>query len=308
VRAQGPDQQIALGTAQFGLDYGITNRQGRVTDDAARDLLRASAAQGWMLLDTAGGYGDSEQRLGQLLTELPPHAWKVMTKTPGARKDRFTASDLVAFDLAWQASRSRLAQGTGPVHALMVHHADDLLVPGGEILHGWLMRLREEGQIGLAGVSVYDAGQLDALLQRYSGVQRPFDIVQLPASIADQRLLRAPCVQRLHEMGVELHARSLYLQGLLLADPDFVEARFPGKGTWLRRLQAWSLANGLDPVQACLSFFRSTPLLRVAVIGVTNAAEWQQLAAAWHSAPVLDWAEWASNDPDWVDPRRWREA
>ncbi len=103
----------------------------------------------------------------------------------------------------------------------------------------------------------------------------------------------------------ELHARSLYLQGLLLASPEFVEAKFPGKGDWLRRLQAWSRDQGLDPVQACISFFRSTSLLQVAVIGVTNVAQLQQLAHAWDTAPVLDWTDWACDAPDWVDPRSW---
>lgn len=297
-------QRIALGTAQFGLDYGITNPGGRVSDEAAGEILREAAGRGWTLLDTAGGYGDSEERLGGLLRELPGVSWELITKTPASRKDRFGPGDLAPFEAAWDLSRNRLGIRGGQPGALLVHHADDLLVPGGERLHDWLVGLREEGAIAQAGVSVYDEAQIDALFSRYGGKPRPFDIVQLPVSIADQRLARGPAVA-LREAGVEIHARSLYLQGLLLSPPEFVEARFPGRGEWVRRLHAWSRGHGMDPVQACVSFFRSMPQLDVAVIGVTGAGEIRQLGRAWDTAPALDWTGWAVDDPAWVDPRRW---
>lgn len=300
-----PPQRIALGTAQFGLDYGITNVGGRLGDDAAREVLRAAEAHGWTLLDTAGGYGDSEERLGALLRGQTGTSWEIITKTPAANKENFAPHDLAPFQAAWAASRSRLGVSPDQPHALLVHHADDLLVPGSERLHDWLLSLREESVGPRIGVSVYDDAQIDALFSRYGGRARPFDIVQLPASIADQRLVRGATAETLRRMGVEVHARSLFLQGLLLAAPEFAESRFPGRGEWVRRLQAWAGGHGLTPVQACVSFFRSSPSLGVAVIGVTNAQELRQIAQAFATAPVLDWGEWADNDPRWVDPRRW---
>lgn len=303
---QADDQALALGTAQFGLDYGVTNAGGRLDDATARELLAVGSDLHLSLLDTAGGYGNSEERLGRLLASSPEYPWQVMTKTPASRSQRITATEIALFETAWQQSRKRL--GPGRLHGLLVHHADDLLVPGGEALQGWLRELRASGQVAHIGVSVYDADQIDGLFTRYGRDGRPFDIVQFPASIADQRLLAGPALGQLHGMGVQLHVRSLYLQGLLLASPEFVEARFPGKGPWLRRLRAFCAEQHLSPVQACMSFFRSNPLLHVAVVGATSSGELRQIRQGFDSAPRMDWGGWAENDPQWVDPRRWKAA
>ena len=302
-----PGQRMALGTAQFGLDYGITNQLGRIDDQAARALLAQWRDRGWHLLDTAGGYGNSEERLGIFLQPHLDHGWQVMTKTPAVAGDRVKPSDITAFDAAWKASRMRMGEAAAPMHALLVHRADDLLMPGGEALHALLCELRERAEVTHIGASVYDSQQLDALFSRYGGQKRPFDIIQFPASIADQRLARHPLLVQLHRMSVQLHVRSLYLQGLLLAHPQFVEQKFPGKGIWLERMRAWSAAQGLDPVQACMSFFRSSPILNVAVVGMTSPGEFVQLAHAWDTAPILDWREWADDDVTWVDPRNWNK-
>lgn len=296
-------QQLALGTAQFGLDYGITNAAGQLGDEAVQALLQECRTLGWTLLDTAGGYGDSERRLGHFLRAGPPHEWQVMTKTPASRKHRFGAADLERFRAAWQVSREQF--GLAPLHALLVHHAEDLLAPGGEALHGWLCELRERGEVDQIGVSVYEGAQVDALFDRFSGAGRPFDIVQLPASIADQRLLAHPSLIRLRDMGVQLHVRSLYLQGLLLAAPEFVEQKFPGKGRWVHQFRLFCEQHGISQVQGCLSFLKSNPVFDVAVVGVTSVPELVQLDQAYASAPLLDWRALADNDPMWVDPRRW---
>jgi aryl-alcohol dehydrogenase-like predicted oxidoreductase len=298
-------QRLALGTAQIGLDYGVTNMAGRIPDTEVSNLLSASCASGLSLLDTAPGYGDSEDRLGRF-TAQAACAWEIMTKTPAARSERITAAEIGVFEASWQLSRERL--GPGPLHALLVHHAEDLLAPGGEALHDWLCSLRACGQVTHIGVSVYDRDQIDALFSRFGAQGRPFDIVQLPASIADQRLCAGTTLRALHELGVQLHVRSLYLQGLLLAKPEFVDARFPGKGDWLRRLRQFCADHGLSPVQACLSFFKSSFALDVAVVGATNVKELLELKQGFDNAPVLDWRDWADNDSLWVDPRRWRTA
>lgn len=293
-------KELALGTAQFGLAYGITNTRGALPDEVARDLLRSCASSGVTLLDTAAGYGDSEERLGRL---LPPGSWRTVTKTAALRRERFEATDLTLFEDTFADSLRHLRRGD--VHGLLVHHADDLLVPGGECLLHWLHEQRDAGQARHIGVSLYSGDQARALLERYRHTPRAFDIVQLPASLADQRLLVDGTLDRLADHGIQVHVRSLLLQGLLLADATFVEARFPGKGAWMRRLHVWCAAHGLSPLHACLSFFKSTPGIQVAVVGATGPAELTEIAQAYEAAPVRDWRDWADNDPAWVDPRRW---
>ncbi|HET8747197.1 MAG TPA: aldo/keto reductase [Ramlibacter sp.] len=291
------NQQLALGTAQFGLDYGITNARGRVAADEARRMLQRAWDSGLRLLDTAPAYGHSEQVLGQVVSQ----PWRIATKTLPLRSAQLDAAAVARVDTAFRGSLARL--GASAVDTLLVHHADDLLVPGGEALYRWLRDEQEAGRTARIGASVYDGEQVRALLARYR-----LDAVQLPASIADQRLLADGTVQRLQDAGVEIHVRSLYLQGLLLAAPAFVTARFPRQAAWAQGLHDEFRARGVSPVQACLSFFRAQPAFRVAVVGAASEEEVRALAAAWQASTPMDWSGWSVDNPDFTDPRQWTQS
>lgn len=289
-------QQLALGTAQFGLDYGITNRGGRASPAQADAMLAAAWQGGVRMLDTAQAYGGSEASLGEAFSRHPERGWRVVTKTLPLRLAAVDAAAIDRVDAAFQGS----LQALGTVDTLLVHHAQDLLVPGGEALYAWLRRQQAEGRVRRIGVSIYDGAQALQLQKRHA-----FDVVQLPASIADQGLLRDGTVARLAEAGVDIHVRSLYLQGLLLADPGFVATRFPSHSAWTQRFRDECRSRGLTAVQACLSFFRSHPAFSVAVLGATSAIEVGDTLASWETAPAMDWSGWAVDNPSVTDPRQW---
>ena len=51
--------KLAIGTAQFGMNYGISNINGKVTGSIARDILKYANSEGIDTIDTAISYGDS---------------------------------------------------------------------------------------------------------------------------------------------------------------------------------------------------------------------------------------------------------
>ena len=57
---------IVLGTAQFGLDYGVSNSGGEISDDELSRILDYARKYGVQYLDTANVYGDSEIRIGEM--------------------------------------------------------------------------------------------------------------------------------------------------------------------------------------------------------------------------------------------------
>jgi aryl-alcohol dehydrogenase-like predicted oxidoreductase len=286
-------QQLALGTAQFGLDYGITNTRGRVPRDQAAALLRQAWEGGVRVLDTAQAYGHSEEVLGEAMRD----PWRIVTKTLPLRIDRVDAASVARAGEAFARSRRLL----GRVDTLLVHHAQDLLAPGGERLYSWLQERKQRGEAARIGVSVYDGAEIAALWDRFA-----FDAVQLPANIADQRLVADGSVARLHAAGVEIHVRSLFLQGLLLADPQFAAQRFPEQRDWLERLRRECDRRGLMPLQACFGFFKAHPAFHVAVVGVSGADELGPLLEAWRDAPIVDWPGWGVDNTGFTDPRLWK--
>jgi aryl-alcohol dehydrogenase-like predicted oxidoreductase len=286
-------QQLALGTAQFGLDYGITNTRGRVPAEEAAALLQQAWDVGVRLVDTATAYGNSEEVLGAAMRD----SWRVVTKTLPLRSGAIDAAAVERVDAAFVQSRQRL----GRIDTLLVHHAQDLLAPGGEQLYAWLQMQKNHGQAWRIGASVYDGDEVAALLDRYA-----LDVVQLPANIADQRLLADGSVERLHAAGVEIHVRSLFLQGVLLAAPAFAVERFPAQREWLEAFHAECAKRNVTPQQACFGFFKSCASFTAAVVGVSGASELAQLLAAWHAAPAMDWSGWAVDNTSFTDPRLWK--
>jgi aryl-alcohol dehydrogenase-like predicted oxidoreductase len=289
----GMTQQLALGTAQFGLDYGITNTRGRVPQAEAEALLKQAWQGGIRILDTAQAYGNSEEVLGAAIRD----AWRVVTKTLPLRSDRVDEDALARVDAAFTQSQRLL----GKVDTLLVHHAQDLFVPGGERLFAWLADRKARGDVSRIGVSVYDGREIAALLDRFT-----LDVVQLPANIADQRLVIDGSIARLHAAGVEIHVRSLFLQGLLLADPKFAAERFPERRYWFDEFHAECAKQGVSPQAACFGFFKSHPEFNVAVVGVSSAQELAQLQAAWAGASAVDWSAWGVDNTSFTDPRLWK--
>ena len=80
--------QLCLGTAQFGLAYGITNSIGQVSEAAVGQLLDQAGAAGIRWLDTAQAYGNAEAVLGR---QLPvAHGFRLISKLPAQSQPEFS--------------------------------------------------------------------------------------------------------------------------------------------------------------------------------------------------------------------------
>lgn len=281
--------KLALGTAQFGLGYGIAEAARRVPESEACALLRLAYAHGIRMLDTAAAYGESEAVLGRCLAAGKEH-FDIVTKTlPGA--------DGASVARAFAASLERL--GCGSLYGVLVHHAADLLRPGGDRLYDQLAEWRSRGQARKLGVSVYTRAEVDAVLERYR-----LDIVQLPLSVFDQRLAADGTLKKLKRMNVEVHARSVFLQGLALMEPAAVplERARPMIVRWRAALAS----RGVSPLAAALWYVARLAEVDRVVVGVHSAAQLVECIAAFDEPPVeLDFSGFACPDDELVDPRRW---
>lgn len=286
--------KIGLGTAQWGLEYGVANRTGRTPgDEVGRILARAKAAN-IQLIDTAALYGEAEAVLGvQDLSGM-----SIVTKTPRFGRGQITAAD--ADELIVTFERSLFRMRLPSVYGLLAHHADDLLAPGGERLIEAMFALRERGSVARVGASVYDGGQIAALLDLFTP-----DIVQLPLSVFDRRLVADGSLARLKSRGVEIHARSAFLQGLLLMPQESIPAYFR---PWGEILNAWHSAcakSGVLPQHAALAIVCDQREIDCCVVGVQSRAQIDELLAGLDDTPAIDLAAFACSDPALLNPANW---
>jgi len=282
--------ELILGTVQFGLRYGIAGRDEAVPEDEVRSILAVAVAGGIRTLDTAPVYGDIEQRLDRLCDGLP---LSVISKIAPVPLNAPSAIEAVRASVA--QSRARLGARLSTV---LFHAADDLLRPDAEAL--WRAATDEAGDVRV-GVSVYDPATLAVLRARH-GVS----VAQIPASPLDQRLrmsgLAAPLA------GIEVHARSVFLQGLLLMRPDEVRLRVPAAieahGRWL----AWCASREVSPLVAALGITRGLPGVQACVVGVDRRSHLQEILDAATVAVPMDAPELHCDHLDVIDPRRWNAA
>lgn len=282
--------ELALGTVQFGLPYGVAGRALAVPEDEVRQILHRAAALGIRLLDTAAAYGDIEARLLGLTGK---RAFSVVSKLPAIPQD-LTAHDAPDWvDAALQRTRERLGSS---LVALMFHRAEDLMGDLGVQL--WERCVAWARGFGCKlGVSCYSPLSLELVRERF-----PVEIAQLPGNALDQRLRAAPAPGF---PSVEIHVRSAFLQGLLLLPEAEASRRVPRAAAALRRWHDWLRQEGLDALPAALSLVKSLPGVTHCVVGVDNLAQLESIAAAWHSVPARHVGELAVSDLDVIDPRRW---
>lgn len=287
--------RIGIGTVQWGLDYGVANREGQTPADEVGRILASARAAGVRVLDSAALYGEAESVLGS--HDLS--GFSLVTKTSRCASARITTADVDTLIVTFERSLRRLRLSS--VYGLLAHHAEDLLVPGGERLIEALLDLRESGKVTRIGVSVYDSAQIAALLERFTP-----DLVQLPLSVFDQRLIADGTLARLTSLGVEVHVRSVFLQGLLLMPPDSAPACFE---PWREQLRAWHAtcaANGVLPQHAALAFVCDRPEIACCLIGVQSVAQLEQSLVGLDEVPSLDMSAFACNDTALVNPAEWR--
>ncbi len=291
--------RLGLGTVQFGLDYGISNMDGRTPVGEAGQIVEMAAEAGVRIIDTAAEYGESEKVLGKILPIR--HRFQIVTKAEQFGTERITPKQAVQLTDSFQRSLENLRCDS--VYGLLIHNVDDLLTDGGELLLEALLDLKSQGLVEKVGASVYTGVQIDFLLSRFS-----LELIQLPLNVFDQRLVEGGYLTRLKDAGVEIHARSVFLQGLLLMDPDELPSHFDSVRNHLREYQQANRRRGLTPLQASLGFVLGHEEIDCAVVGVCSYDHWLEvLEAVETSERKLDnGRRFACHDEEIIDPTRWR--
>lgn len=259
--------KLALGTVQFGLDYGVANTSGQVSKENARYILQRAQQVGIDTVDTAVSYGDSELVLG----DIGVKSWKIVTKLPSLPDGCSDVRQWVKAQAESSLNRLRIDR----LHGLLLHRPSQLLKPNGSELYAALQALKYDGLVCKIGGSIYDPTELDALHDQY-----PFDLVQAPLNILDRSLVNSGWAQRLKITGVEVHARSAFLQGLLIMPKEKRPARFNRWHDFWLEWDHWLSKNGVTPLQACLRYINSLDCIDRLVIGVDNVLQLNEIIDA----------------------------
>ena len=283
--------QLGLGTAQFGSDYGISNPRGKVAEAEVRAILELAADTKILNLDVAPYDGHVERILSK---HWPfPSPFKPQVRTIG-----------IDSGIDWVETRLKRSVeylGLARAYTLMVDRASDLMAEGGDELWERIQRLKTQGLARRIGISAYHDEDPVGLARRF----KP-DVMQVPVSMFDQRLVQSGAIATLADMGVTVQIRSIFLQGLIFAPREALPANLAPIGPQLSRLRRHLMEAGADPLHACLAYALNVSGVSEAIVGVTSAAELRAIiAASERPKPRLDYDQMQIKDAIALDPRHW---
>lgn len=271
--------------------YGIAGRREAVPPREARAIVEAAARLNIGLIDTAPAYGDIEARLDGYLGKSTFH---VVTKIPAVPPATGNGSSAIATFVtrSMRESRSRLGARLGTI---LFHRGADLLGPHAEA--AWDAACGEAEGAKL-GASCYGPAEAVAVMRRF-----PVSVVQLPGNAFDQRLAQDDCAAELGRL--DLHVRSVFLQGLLLMPREAACGRVPRAAAALAAWSRWLADHDMTPLRAALGVAKALPGVRYCVVGVDSRSQLEEIADAWNETDPIQAPSLAVTDEDVIDPRRW---
>lgn len=285
--------KLALGTAQFGSAYGVTNKTGQVKAQEVHEILKSAKQAGIDTVDTAVAYGESESVLGA----AGLNGLKVVTKLPSIPGDLSDVRAWIREQVNYSLARLKAPQ----LYGLLLHRSQQLVGEAGEPVVLALEELKAEKKVEKIGVSIYSPVELEGVTKSCS-----IDLVQAPINLLDRRLKNSDWLSRLKILGIEIHARSVFLQGLLLMPPNTHPTKFLKWQSYWERWHNWLSKNpSITPVQACLQFVLKQPEIDRVVVGVDSHQQLLQLVQAIQEPVSVPFPDLCCSDEMLLHPSNW---
>lgn len=248
-------EKIVLGTVQFGLRYGINNRSGQPDKPAVFDILDKAGRGGITTLDTAEDYGTAQDIIGEYILER------------GQQSERFRVISKISAEVTQREQlRANIERTLETLHipgleAYLFHRYENYkLFPE---LVSEMNILKEENKIRKIGVSIYTNEELEEVID-----SEDIQIVQLPLNLLDNLSFKDGLLEKAKRAGKEIHARSIFLQGLLFMDAHRIPAYLSALKPAFKAIHHLASAAGVTVESLALNYVVNNPLVDKALIGV----------------------------------------
>ena len=245
-------KKIVLGTAQFGMEYGIANQNGQVHFSDISTILDLAWENGINILDTAKAYGESEESIGKYLKQHPKRSWNIITKLSDNKKK---VIDQI------QDSVEKL----NTLPTIVMAHSAALFMD--DKFQNELSNAKEKKIILKVGVSLYNESDINQVIK---STTKP-EVIQLPLNILDTQLYKSGVLTKLSNNGIEIHARSAFLQGLFYLPDSEIKNRFSEAVPFIDKLKFIAKSNDISLSELSLLWLVSLKEVSKVVIGVDNA-------------------------------------
>lgn len=281
-----------IGTANFGSKYGLSSRNSIPSKRDILSILQFGASKENVLFDTSGAYGKSEEFFGN--TKKIDFQEKIITKI--VLRGQETAREIIEL-----VSKAKEKTKVNAFHSVLIHNPEIILDrKNSEILKG-MIECKEIGLTRNIGASCYSAKEIIEI----QGVNENLSIFQTQSNVASRQDFENSSLNRLSEQGKTLFVRSIFLQGILLNELDWIPVELGEARDVISQIFEFCQNENISKLKYCLDYVRSIAWSSGVIAGVQSYAnlleifeEWEKpITSKYFTTPVLD--EFLS------DPRNW---
>ena len=285
--------RLSLGTAQFGFDYGISNKSGKTELNEVGKILSFAKRNGIKSIDTASVYGESETVLGK----YDINDFEVVSKLPSLESNSNNTYD-------WTIEKFKDSLRCLKIDCLygyLIHNPNDLISNQGQNIFRALMELKDQKLVKKIGVSCYNQNEVNEIISKYN-----LDIIQLPLNIIDRRFEKNGLLKKLKQLDIEIHTRSCFLQGLLLMKIEDVSQRFPHSSNIFKVWHEWLHQNNISSVEACLKYPLSIKYIDKVVVGIEKLDHLVEILDFYSKKRSFSFPDVSSNNENLINPSKWK--
>ena len=254
--------KLILGTANFNQSYGIANNYLPINEKKIKKIIKLASLYNLKTFDTAFGYKNVDELLGKLSNKNSKFISKI---------DSINFSDIET-SINFQVKKSLKKLKKKSLEGLLLHNEKILIGRYGNKVFKELMKLKKKKIIKKIGVSFYEKKNLRKTINKFK-----LDFIQVPVNIFDQRFIDKNTISILKKKKVEIHARSIFLQGILLKQNKRVVKKFLIWKNIFNKYHDYLKKKKLTPIKACLNFVINKDYIDKIIVGVFSEKQLKEI-------------------------------
>ena len=290
-------KQLILGTANFDNNYGILNN--KLSINQISETLKLCFEENIKVIDSAPTYGESQEILGNFLKKYSNYKIDLISKTPLIFSDHNIYDEInKSLDITLESMRLK------EVNTLLVHNVSNFLEVNPRAYSQSLIKLKKEGKVRKIGISIYEVKEFEATTKFFIP-----DVVQLPISIIDQRFLKKKFLENLKKMKCEVHARSIFFQGLLLLNNNEIPKKLSKIKKSLSFIDKLCVKHSISRLKLILNFIYSIREIDAFLVGIKSKDNLVEILNEIYTINPeqykIPYERFALNNSEILDARNW---
>lgn len=278
--------KIILGVTQFGLPYGIMKKTNYRRKKKLKEILNFSKKKRINGLYTSKYYGDTNKLLG--FEKL--NQFEIFSK--------FKSEDLLnkKFILEINKVKDILKKDS---FVLMLDGFEKLSEKKALKVYYILLNLKKKKYITKFGYSIYFFKNLKKICKNF----KP-DILQCPYNVLDRRLEKDKLLQYLKYNNIEIHVRTIFLQGLLILHYSLLPKKFLRWKKIFKKFNDWMSYYHVSNFKGCINFIENNKYIDKILIGVDNLDQLKEIVS-FKPNKNIKYPKFFLKDEKLINPSKW---